>query len=101
MSDPTCPAGMVLIKANQRPPHYDEPAFCIDATEVTQAADAAFWAARQQSGYELVVTKKDGTIQTERNGSEVKMRATAATQVQRGDVQSVMVRPVASNENRS
>lgn len=50
MSDPTCPVGTVLLKSGQGV-HPDEPTFCIDATETTQAADTAFWAKRQQSGY--------------------------------------------------
>lgn len=93
MSDLQCPVGMVLIKSGSGP-HPDEPAFCIGMTEVTQEADAAFWAKRQQSGYELVVQQQDGTTTAERNPSERTLRTAAAGKIQQGNVQSVTVRSV-------
>lgn len=96
MSDLQCPTGMVPIKSGNGV-HPDEPTFCIGATEVTQAADAAFWAKRQQSGYELVVTLRGGGTQAARDSSEPTLRAAAAREIKQGNVQSVTVRPVVAD----
>lgn len=90
-----CPEGMVLINTGGKV-QPDEPAFCIERTQVTQAADRAFWAERQKSGYgyELVVTKKDGSTARERNPQERPLKTQAAARIQQDDVSGVQVKPV-------
>lgn len=96
---PTCPPGMVLIDRGG-PVHPDEPAYCIMETEVTQSADRDFWAARQKSGFELVVTKNDGSEEKTAKPKEKPLRTQAAAEIQKSDVAEVSVLPVVAEDKR-
>ncbi|MBI4211885.1 MAG: SUMF1/EgtB/PvdO family nonheme iron enzyme [Deltaproteobacteria bacterium] len=50
----TCPAGTVLIERGGKV-HPDEPSFCLEITEVTRAAERAYWGKRQKSEFKGIV----------------------------------------------
>lgn len=94
MADVKCPAGMVLINSGG-PVHPDEPAFCVDRTEVTQAADKRFWVERQRaaSAYELVIKWTNGATTSQTNVQEWYLRQAAAMYMQQNNVAGVAVVP--------
>src|SRR5262245_51164156 len=88
-----CPKDMVLINSGGSV-HPDEPAYCISKTEVSQMEDQQFWTVRQQSRYELVVKKKDGTTETMGGPRERPLMTQDVALINQGDVSWAQINPV-------
>ena len=93
MADLKCPTGMVLINPKGAV-HPDEPAFCINKTEVPQEDDNRFWATRLRKGFELLIKLVGGGTKTVNNAQEAPLRKKAAKLKKDRNVSGVEIKPV-------